>query len=175
LLSASRGLGRPEDILGAAAQRLDRASDGLRSGLRGKLETSMTSLARCSGRLTPRLLAHSFAVRENRIAALWSRAAERTDRILVDRRSRLAASARVLAAVSYQNVLDRGFALVRGEDGRLIRRAAEAASGTAGEIQFADGVRGVLFDGAGGPKSPQKTAKKPEKSAAKPRQPRLFD
>jgi len=183
LLSAARGLGRPEDILGAATQRLDRASDGLRSGLRGRLDTALTSLARTSGRLTPNLLAHGFATRENRVATLWSRVAERTDRIIVDRRSRLAASARVLAAVSYQNVLDRGFALVRGADGALIRRAGDAASGAGGEIQFADGVRAIRFDGDASRESAegslQKTAKKSEnksqKSGPGPRQPRLFD
>ncbi|MAW81826.1 MAG: exodeoxyribonuclease VII large subunit [Parvularcula sp.] len=220
LLSASRGLGRPEDILGAAAQRLDRASDGLRAGLRAKLDTSMTSLARCSGRLTPGLLAHSFSVRENRVASAWSRIETRSERaladsaarlsrsadrlkpgllahgfkaqatrietlwsridararnILVDKRSRLAASARVLGAVSYQNVLERGFALVRDAEGGLIRRVAGAAPGAAGEVQFADGTRSIRFEGEGAGASPKKNAKTSEKSATKPRQPRLFD
>jgi len=178
LVSATRGLGRPEDILGAAAQRLDRAADRLRSGLRARLDTSLTGLARVSGRLTPGLLAAGFAQRENRIAASWSRIAERTDRLVNDRRSRLASAVRVLSAVSYQNVLERGFALVRSGDGVLLRRAADTASVAAGEIQFADGARAISFIGGG----PQKTAKKTEKStpskpepAVRPRQPRLFD
>jgi len=179
LISAVRGLGRPEDILGAAAQRLDRAAGGLRSGLRARLDHALTALARVSGRLTPGLLAAGFVHRENKIAANWSRIADRTDRIINDRRSRLAASVRVLSAVSYQNVLERGFALVRSGDGTLLRRAAETAAVTSGEIQFADGVRAVSFTGAAGP---QKTAKSAEKSktskpetSVKPRQPRLFD
>jgi exodeoxyribonuclease VII large subunit len=178
LVSAARGLGRPEDILGAAAQRLDRAVDRLRGGLRARLDKALTGLARTSGRLTPGLLAAGFAQRENKIAASWSRIADRTDRILNDRRSRLAASARVLSAVSYQNVLERGFALVRSADGALLRRAGETAGVAGGEIQFADGVRGFEFASRG----PQKTAKKAEKStpsktgtAFRPRQPRLFD
>lgn len=179
LLSAARGLGRPEDILGAATQRLDRASDGLRSGLRARLDTALTSLARTSGRLAPGLLAHGFATRENKVATLWSRVGQHASRIVAESESSLKASTRVLAAVSYQNVLDRGFALVRGADGGLIRRAAEAAPGASGEIQFSDGVRAVAFDGEsakdGGGASPKKTAKKSEKTTAKPRQPRLFD
>ncbi len=179
LVSATRGLGRPEDVLGAASQRLDRAADGLRSALRARLDNALTGLARISGRLTPGLLAAGFAQRENKIAVNWSRIADRTDRIVNDRRSRLAASARVLSAVSYQNVLERGFALVRGRDGALLRRASETAAVATGEIQFADGVRAISFgDGAG----PQKTVKSAEKSKAsksespvKPRQPRLFD
>ncbi len=178
LISASRGLGRPEDIVGAATQRLDRASDGLRAGLRARLDNALTSLAGVSGRLTPGLLAAGFAQRENLIAARWARIADRTERIVIDRRSRLAASARVLAAVSYQNVLERGFALVRGPDGALLRRAGDAPAGAAGEIQFADGARAVHFDHGApskGPKTPVKSASKTGTSAPKPSQPRLFD
>jgi len=178
LRSASRGLGRPEDILGAAAQRLDRASDRLRAGLRSKLDNALTGLARASGRLTPGLLAAGFGARENDVARLWSRIADRTERIVIDRRSRLAAAARVLSAVSYQNVLERGFALVRAGDGTLLRRAADTAGVSEGEIQFADGVRAVRFDNASpskGPKTPAKSAPKKKAPAKKPSQPRLFD
>lgn len=176
LQSASRGLGRPEDVLGAATQRLDRAADGLRAGLRARLDNALTSLARASGRLTPNLLAAGFATRGNRVAAAWSRISDRTERIVDDRKARLASSARVLAAVSYQNVLERGFALVRDEGGDLLRRASDAAKAAGGEIQFADGARKFRFDGApaatGGAKKPS-TKSKAKKGA--PRQPRLFD
>ncbi|MCK5750518.1 MAG: exodeoxyribonuclease VII large subunit [Oricola sp.] len=178
LVSASRGLGRPEDVLGAAGQRLDRASDRLRACLRARLDNALTAMARTGGRLTPGLLGAGFAQRENLVAARWARIETRAERILENRRSRLAASARVLSAVSYQSVLDRGFALVRGEGGALIRRAADAAAGTAGEIQFADGVRAVHFDGVSpekGPKTPVKPAPKKDGAERKPRQPRLFD
>ena len=178
LVSASRGLGRPEDILGAAAQRLDRASDRLRGALRARLDNALTVLARTGGRLTPGLLAAGFGSRENLVAARWARIETLSDRILADRRSRLAASARVLAAVSYQNVLERGFALVRGADGSLIRRAGGAQAGAAGEIQFADGVTAVRFGGEApskGPKSPAKSAPQKDPSGPRPRQPRLFD
>ncbi|PQA87080.1 exodeoxyribonuclease VII large subunit [Hyphococcus luteus] len=182
LVSAARGLGRPEDILGAATQRLDRASDRLRSGLRGRLDTALTALARASGRLTPGLLAAGFGQREHKIGVLWSRIETRTERIVADRGSRLQASARMLAAVSYESVLERGFALVRAKDGTLLRRAGDAAEGAGGEIQFADGVRAVHFDGAApskSPKSPAKSASQKETpkpdEAGKPRQPRLFD
>lgn len=187
LVSAARGLGRPEDILGAATQRLDRASDGLRAGLRARLDTALTAVARTSGRLTPGLLAAGFATRENRVAASWARIAERTDRIVNDRGARLAASSRVLSAVSYENVLQRGFALVRNGEGALVRSAGEASDGAPGEIQFVDGARAVTFGGAvkvaanpGGARKPPVTRAKPDPASRKstdkgPRQQRLFD
>ncbi len=175
LQSASRGLGRREDILGAAQQRLDRAGDGLRSGLRARLDNALTSLARASGRLTPNLLAAGFATRENKITAAWSRIADRTERTVTDRRSRLASAARVLAAVSYQNVLERGFALVRDEGGNLLRRAGETAGTAGGEIQFADGARGFRFEGAPRKPGPKKEQAKSKAKKTAPRQQRLFD
>lgn len=175
LQSASRGLGRPEDVLGAAAQRLDRAADGLRAGLRARLDNALTAVARASGRLTPNLLAASFTMRANRVASAWSRIGDRTERIVEDRRARLSSSSRVLAAVSYQNVLERGFALVRDEAGGLLRRASEAAGAKGGEIQFADGARKFVFDGAPAVKDGKKASTKSTAKKPAPRQPRLFD
>ncbi|MEZ5894543.1 MAG: exodeoxyribonuclease VII large subunit [Parvularculaceae bacterium] len=171
LISASRGLGRPEDLLGPSTQRLDRASDGLRAGLRARLDNALTSLARAGARLTPSLLAAGFAQRENLIAVRWTRIADRTERLVADRAARLAASARVLSAVSYQSVLERGFALVRGADGTLIRRAAETAGVASGEIQFADGARRIAFENG----TPQKSPEKPAQKKAPARQGKLFD
>ncbi|GJL92085.1 exodeoxyribonuclease VII large subunit [Hyphococcus sp.] len=179
LVSAARGLGRPEDILGAAGQRLDRAADGLRSGLRALLDASKTHFTGVAARLNRNLFAGGFELKKNNVDEKWRRITDFTRRMLSDRAARLAASVRVLSAVSYQNVLERGFALVRDSDGGLLRRAAETASVTSGEIQFADGARAISFTGAVGP---QKTAKNAEKSKAsksetraRPRQPRLFD
>ena len=178
LLSASRGLGRPEDVLGAAGQRLDRAADRLRSGLRALLDGALTHVAKIGGRLNKNLLAAGFAKHDNRIAVAWARIAERTDRAVADRRTRLGASGRVLSAVSYQNVLERGFALVRGEDGTLLRRASESAGVNGGEIQFSDGAREFRFDGAAPGKPKKKSApasKKATRIQSKPRQKGLFD
>jgi len=176
LQSAARGLGRPEDVLGAATQRLDRAAESLRTGLRARLDYAMTRVAGIGGRLNKNLLTGGFALRENRVATLWGRIAERTDRVMADRDARLSSCARVLGAVSYQNILKRGFALVRSTQGVLLRSATQAATVAGGEIQFVDGARGFHFDGAA---APQKAVKKPVKAAikkpGKPRQPRLFD
>jgi exodeoxyribonuclease VII large subunit len=176
LQSAARGLGRPEDVLGAAAQRLDRAADGLRSGLRARLDHALTRVAGIGGRLNKNLLAAGFAQRENRAAVQWARIVERVDRVVADRQARLASSGRVLAAVSYQNVLKRGFALVRDQDSVLLRRASEAADASGGEIQFADGARNFWFDSDGGlRKTPKKQRDARAEQPAKPRQQRLFD
>ena len=52
---------------------------------------------------------------------------------------RLERSYQLLRAFSYQSVLERGFALVKGEDGTVRRRAADLRSGESLTLTFADG------------------------------------
>jgi exodeoxyribonuclease VII large subunit len=67
---------------------------------------------------------------------LWRAFAERQE----NRRARLASTAQMLDAVSYHAVLARGFALVRDEADRPLRRAAEVRAGQPLTIEFADGI-----------------------------------
>ena len=67
---------------------------------------------------------------------------------LSEARRRLDALARVLEGVSYRGALERGFALVRGEDGKVRRRADQVASGEALSLAFADGDVAAVASGA---------------------------
>ncbi|MHA7871464.1 MAG: exodeoxyribonuclease VII large subunit, partial [Hyphococcus sp.] len=169
LQAAARGLGRPEDILGAAAQRLDKAGEALRSGLRARLDHALARVAGTGARLSRHLLVAGVDARRNALGAVWRQLSDDVARLTSDRAARLSASSRVLAAVSYENILKRGFALVRNEDGALLRRAADAVEGAGGAIQFADGAKAFRFETAGAPRKPKK------KGAPKPRQQQLFD
>ncbi len=175
LLSAVRGLGRPEDVLGAASQRVDRAADGLHNGLRARLNSAQTQIVGIGTRLNPRMLSGGFLARENRVEGAWSRLADRTRQSMADRSARLTSAARVLSVLSYENVLERGFALVRDDNGALLRRARDAASVSGGEIQFADGPRRFQFVTDTKPGKAGNSAKKAPSKTAKPRQQRLFD
>ncbi len=67
-------------------------------------------------------------------------------------RQRLNALARLLDGISYRAALERGFALVRGADGRVRRRAAAIAPGEKIILAFADGeVNADVNGGAGQP------------------------
>ncbi|MEQ8936285.1 MAG: exodeoxyribonuclease VII large subunit, partial [Amphiplicatus sp.] len=67
LVSASRALGRPEDVLGPAQQRLDRASDLLRSGLRARRDEASGRYLRVASRFGRPLLAASLGERAARL------------------------------------------------------------------------------------------------------------
>jgi len=98
-------------------QRLDRAAHQAVSALGRGAGTRRTRLERIAGRLAPQLIA-------NRIG--------RT-------RERLAAAGQMLASLSYQSVLARGFALVRDGEGRAVRLAAGLVAGQRLDIEMADG------------------------------------
>ena len=62
--------------------------------------------------------------------------------------------ARVLGKPSYRSVLERGYAVVRGEDGAIRRRAEAVQAGEQLTLTFADGERGATAeDEGGGPRS----------------------
>ena len=67
------------------------------------------------------------------------------------RRVQLFSAWQLLGATSYRGVLSRGFALVRDETQRPLRRAAEVRQTQRLEIEFADGKIGAIAGGRVGP------------------------
>ena len=70
----------------------------------------------------------------------------------MDAKGALEALGRVLESLSYQKVLQRGFAVVHGPGG-LITRAGQVSKGLAVELEFADGR--ARATGAGGAAAPR--------------------
>lgn len=142
-LSAARGLGRPEDRVGAASQRLDRASDRLAHGLSRRAALADRRLAGVASRLSPATLDRAARRGREVGAALADRLAGAASRILARKGDRLQSAGGLLRSLSYEGVLDRGFALVRRDDGGIARRAADLPAEGAAFIRFADGERRV--------------------------------
>ena len=74
-----------------------------------------------------------------RVEAFGTRIERAFDRLLDDRAARVERAERLLAAVSYRGVLERGFALVRDLAGRPLRQAAAVPTGERIDIEFSDG------------------------------------
>ena len=125
-------------------------------------------LKTASARLTPATLNRQSSDNKNALA----RMGERLSTVAASHQERLHTglqnAGRLLKTLSYQNVLSRGFVLVRREDGSLIRRKSDAEDGASARLQFADGEQSVVFG---------KTAKRSAsgKPASKPRQANLFE
>jgi exodeoxyribonuclease VII large subunit len=156
----SARLRSPAQLLQETALRLASQLDRLAYQLRGFLRDHTRQLDRLAGRLTVDQLRARLPRHERTLADLAARQSGAVARRLREAAQRLAASSGLLASLSYEGVLARGFALVRGEDGHLIPSAARARSETALEIQFHDG-RILTLVARGG--------SKPARSVAPPR------
>jgi exodeoxyribonuclease VII large subunit len=76
-------------------------------------------------------------------------------RLIDRRRTALTAEAKLLETLSYQATLKRGYAIVRGTDGRLIRSAGLASGTDEFKVSFADGdVAARPLDAPPKPKAP---------------------
>jgi exodeoxyribonuclease VII large subunit len=127
------------------AERITRAATVFR-------ERRGERLAALSGRLGVALRSNREAHRarigrdRERLAALLDRAGRALDAVLDRRAAALERAGQVLAALSYQGVLARGFALVRGPDAQPLRSVAAVSPGMGLDIEFSDGHVGAVAE-----------------------------
>jgi exodeoxyribonuclease VII large subunit len=164
LRAASRGLPRPADLMASARQRLDLAANRLAAGLAAAASVKSVALARLETRLAPRLLIRQTALLRDRLADRAGRLVPAVRRLLTRNVEHLTGLDKLLASLGHKSVLARGFALVTGADGRLVRTAAALVAGERIAIGFADGSRDAVIDG-GGPAAP---ARRPKPAPKKP-------
>jgi exodeoxyribonuclease VII large subunit len=183
----SRGLPRPADLLETAMQQLDNATDRLANSMSRQTERAGARLATAAARLPhPREQLDKAATRvanaDGRMAAfLRSFVRSRTiqfeglspiermsggiTRSVANSAAALKSAGQLLESLSYERVLDRGFALIRDADGEPVMQAAATSAGQAVSIHFSDGDVGAVV-GDDGPEPGR--APKPKKEAAKP-------
>jgi exodeoxyribonuclease VII large subunit len=100
-----------------------------------------------------------------------------TPRLLTQKRERLSAAERMLESLSYENILKRGYAVVKTQDGALVANPDGVQAGQALAIQFAENkILDVTAGQASAPPPQQKSAppRKSSKSGAD-NQTSLFD
>ena len=151
LRSAARALPSARSLVETARQRLDLATGRLGRGLEAATRMHATRLASASARLAPATLKRSIATSRERLAALGARARRAVDIDLGRRRDRMGGLEKLLGALSYRNVLARGFALVRDGEGRPLRKAAGLTAGAVLGIEFADGRIAATVSGGEAP------------------------
>jgi exodeoxyribonuclease VII large subunit len=157
LVQLTRVLPKPEQLFANPRQRLDQAGERLGLGLSRNLQIHRARLVKAEALLRPRPIANRIAHARERLANLAARGLRCEHVHLAKERGRLESLARVLEGISYRGVLERGFALVRGADGKIRRRAADIKAGEALNLTFADGEKAAHAEGLGGPRG-KKTA-----------------
>jgi exodeoxyribonuclease VII large subunit len=125
-------MGKARDRLEALARRAEGSFTRLLGPKRARLE-------RAAGRIGRRSLLERLQLCGERLAACDRRMHRAFAGYVDARRRHLAFRAMLLASLSYQGVLQRGFALVRDASGRTLRRIAEATPGKRLEVELGDG------------------------------------
>jgi exodeoxyribonuclease VII large subunit len=147
LAGLARALPRADTLLAFARQRFDNTSERLRGALFQNLQRHDARLARSGALLRPRVVGSEIAKRRDHIVKLDARLRRAYGHGVGGAAHKLSGVARIMESVSYRAVLERGFALIKGADGTVRRRASTVQSGEVLQLSFADGPLSATADG----------------------------
>ncbi|HEY0053224.1 MAG TPA: exodeoxyribonuclease VII large subunit, partial [Caulobacteraceae bacterium] len=172
LRAAERGLPRPDDLLGAARQRLDHAALRLSAGLTQNARLHERRLLAAASHLTPGRFTRQIDQGRQRLTGVQARLDAAILRVVPREADRLARTARLLESLNPERAPGPGFVRVHAADGTWVRSAAALSPGEAVTLKFTDGDRAALIDGA--PSAPRPAKPKPAAKAPPPQQGDLF-
>ena len=161
-----RGLPDPVRLIEEKSQRLDDRIERLANAAANLFARRRGLVAELAAALPHPRRQLSFATERLDVERGRFLRACREPRALLDAKGALEALGRVLESLSYQKVLERGFAVVHGPGG-LITRAAQVTPGLALDIEFANQEHAAAVGAGGGATAALKPRKK--KPAKPPR------
>ncbi|MFO0389168.1 MAG: exodeoxyribonuclease VII large subunit [Alphaproteobacteria bacterium] len=139
LAGLTRGLPRPAQLLEHAMQRLDMTSERLQAALPTFLLRTEQKLAVLAASLKPQTLVAALQQFSVRLPEYQQRMQQAISRNLNQREEKLKHLAAMLESVNYKKVLERGFALVRDDAGKLINSTTKAKATKSLTLTFHDG------------------------------------
>lgn len=161
LRGLARAIPKPQDMMGLAQQRFDNAAARLSQSLMGHVRSHRSKYDGIAARLRAEQMRARIDASHQRLQEMDARAANAIEARMTRQGERLAASGKMLEVLSYKNTLGRGYALVHGPDGSIVRSASAVEHGLEAEIEFADGRAPATFGaGATAPKLANKKATK---------------
>ncbi|HYZ39957.1 MAG TPA: exodeoxyribonuclease VII large subunit, partial [Stellaceae bacterium] len=169
LAGLARGLPDPQDLIGAAAQRLDDRAERLRLAADRLLRAAQHSLDLAAARLRPAVLSADLdrsrariAEAEPRLRAAMARFLDRNHHTLDNFAGRLATHSE-----RHESLLARGYVVVRDAVARVVTESSAINPGAPLDLEFHDGRVGVVAGSRARPR-----ARRP---VALPGQGNLFD
>jgi exodeoxyribonuclease VII large subunit len=142
---------------GLVAQRVERAKDRLERvkgqilyGFSRSLTGRRSRLQRVEAGLRPERVTSRVVQSRERLGVSARQLQRGSMEAVKVARSRLDASGRLLASLSYQSALKRGYAIVRTQEGRMVRSVEDARVGETVSIEFHDGQRQAQVMGQSG-------------------------
>jgi exodeoxyribonuclease VII large subunit len=162
LAALARVMGDPRRMMEDYTQRLDDRWERLRLASDGMFSHYRAELAHAGAALRPARLNALIEQRGERLEECGHRVLTAGTRLLDDVTRRLDHLGQLLKSYSYENVLERGYAMVVDKKGHWISSAREAKAGEAVDLRFHDGQRGAVIDG-GDSSASTRPAPKPAK------------
>ena len=150
--------------IGHHRQALDTISLKLGNALHNRSVIERGKLTTLTARLSPASLTRQTATFRRDLIKLDERAKRAGGILLKAKRADFERLNQTLSLVSYESVLARGFALVRDEDGKPVRKASAIKAGTSYALQLADGHAEVI--GKGGTRSTKGTKQADQKKSS---------
>jgi exodeoxyribonuclease VII large subunit len=150
LAGLARGLPDPQDLLGAAAQRLDDRTERLRLATAARFAAIRQRLDLAAARLRPAALAADLGRARDRLRDVEPRLAAAMARALAAKHDALDNFTGRLATHSerHESLLARGYVVVRDAAEKVVTDAAKVRPNTALELEFYDGKVGVIAGGS---------------------------
>ncbi|MEL7231375.1 MAG: exodeoxyribonuclease VII large subunit [Pseudomonadota bacterium] len=174
LRTAAAALKSPEQFLQERMTLIQKLESELVGGLRHRVSRERVRFSNVASRLRPEPL--QVDTKRARQALLQSavRARPALMRILERKSGQLTSEAKLLDTLSYQATLNRGYAIIRDDNGKVLRGAAGVAEGTALNLTLSDGDLSVVTQEAS-PSPKRKPKPKPDpKAKADSKQARLL-
>ena len=168
LAGLARGLPDPQDLIGAATQRLDDRAERLRLAADRRLRAARHSLDLAGARLRPAVLSADLDRSRARIAEVEPRLRAAMGRFIDRNHHALDNFAGRLTTHSerHESLLARGYVVVRDAVARVVTEAATISAGAPLDLEFHDGRVGVVAGSRARPRT--------RRSAAAPGQGSLF-
>lgn len=139
LVELQHGLKDPRTSLRQRSQRADELFARLRHAQTSRLRREQARLRALEARLESSELPRRLAHHRGELGLLLGRLHHAREADLADRRHRLALTLARLEATSPLRILARGYAVVEGPGGRVVRAAAELRVGDGIEVRLAEG------------------------------------
>lgn len=133
----SRPLASPARLLEGPTQRLDRAVMQTEHGFQKCLMATETKLNRAANRL--RTPADVVGAATLKLGNASERMATASQKLLDKPSQNIDSLSRMLESLSFKKVLERGYAVLRDDGGKLISRKKSAVAGSTAKVTFFDG------------------------------------
>ena len=138
--------------------RLQRAGDRLNNlaglkerAVKRRIDVARARLERVSAGIRPGAIRQQYVRSNQRFFEVTARLQQAAQGQMIKRRGSLSGLAQLLNSLSHRSVLDRGFAIVRADGGRMLRSVIEVVAGAGLDVELADGRFAARAESGGAP------------------------